>query len=118
MGSDLSADAMPGVEVLRQGLVKGCGGIDQDVVDVLIATIPFVCGDELVHRLPVGGLDLMGLRQYFLSAFHIPEDGIPAEVEGSLRRIQDVKNDDFVLIVPEMFQGGENLPWVVEEVAE
>ena len=109
---------LPFAEILGEGGVEGGGGIQEDVVDMVFAAFAFVAFREGVHGVRIGLADMPRLGGHPLIRLDVPERGIVAEGERALQGIQDVHDDHFVLLVPEMLERGKDPVGIIHQVAQ
>jgi len=105
-------------EIVEKGHVERLGGIYRDIVDAMLAAFPFVMIQKLIDTFLVLGPDMPGLGLDFFAGFHVDEEGVPVETKGPFHGVKDVKDDDFVFAMTEMFQGGEDLLGIIEEIGK
>ena len=90
------------MEVLKEGDIEGNGGIEQHIVDVVLATFFLVPLDELPNFRLVGLHDVPRLGHDFFIGLHVAKNGIRTECKRPFQWVEDVHHDDFVFAMAKM----------------
>lgn len=109
-------------QVSNKHAIKRNRSVDQDIVDISLATFFFVIIRELADFALV--IFLEGLRLYddFFLCFHVPESGPPFVGHGELGVVENLKANDIVTPVDEVVEGFDDFFFVFirsgNEIAE
>lgn len=109
-------DGVTFLEVGEQSVAEGLGSIEQVVIDIAFSEFRAVAAGEGIERRTVSGFDLLRTRHHRFASFDVHNFRIAIELERAFFRINDMKDDHFVPPVPEMFEGGNDLLRLVQEI--